>query len=161
MGILNNKEHFLHEHLTFIESVGINGKDGGFNKFLTDLGISNKGENWEIDHSTVDWNKSENHYQFFFDYENNELEIMDWLKKSELSKSEFLYTWLDWNDPIVKVKTADFIHNWNEFYIASVEGMILTTIDGKNYMEFTDDWKYHLNSNFEIKPNTKKIKTSC
>jgi hypothetical protein len=156
MRILTNKKHFLHEHLTFIESVGINGKDGGFNKFLTDLGISNKGENWEIDHSTIDWNKSENHYQFFFDYENNELEIMDWLKKSELSKSEFLYTWLDWNDPIVKVKTADFIQNWNEFYIASVEGMILTTIDGKNFMEFTDDWKYHLNSNFEIKPNTKK-----
>jgi hypothetical protein len=44
MGILTNKKHFLHEHLTFIESIGIDGKDGGFKKFLNELGISNNGE---------------------------------------------------------------------------------------------------------------------
>jgi len=156
MGILTNKKHFLHEHLTFIESTGIDGKNGGFNKFLIDLGISNNENCWDIDHSTVDWNKTENHHQFFFDFADNESVIMDWLNKSDLSKSEFLYTWLDWDDPIIKIKTTDFINNWEEFYIASVEGMILTTTDGTKYMEFTDDWKYHLNSNFEIKPNTKK-----
>lgn len=155
MGILTNKKHFLHDCLTFIESMDIDGKDGGFDKFLTELGISNKGENWGIDHSTIDWNKSENQYQFFFDFENNETAITNWLEKSQLSKSKFLYTWLDWDDPIIKVKTSDFIENWNDFYIASVEGMVLTTVDGKNYMEFTDDWKYNLNSNFEIKRNTK------
>ena len=158
MGILNNKKHFLHEHLTFIESVGIHGKHNGFRNFLTELGISNNGENWEIDHSTIDWSKIKNHYQFFFDFENKELEVMNWLNKSELSTFDYLYTWLDWSDPIIKIKTADFIKNWEEFYIASVEGMILTTTDGTRYLEFTDDWKYHLNSNFEIKPNSKKQK---
>ncbi|WP_431124698.1 hypothetical protein [Flagellimonas flava] len=154
MGIFKNKKHFLHEHLTFIESIGIDGKSGGLNKFLSGLGISNSGKNWDIDHSTIDWCKTENHHQFFFDYENNESEIRDWLNKSDLSKSEFLYTWLDWDDPIIKIKTKDFIENWEVFYAASVQGMILTTIDGSKHLEFTDDWKYHLNSNFEIKPNT-------
>ena len=156
MGILTNKEHFLHKYLTFIESTGIEGKDNGFDKFLTGLGIKNKGDSWDIDHSTIDWNKTDNHHQFFFDYADNELEIIDWLNKSDLLNYEFLYTWLDWNDPIIKVKTADFIKNWEWFYIASVEGMILTSVDGKKYIEFTDDWKHHLNSNFEIKPKTKK-----
>jgi len=156
MNIFKNKKHFLHEHLTFLESTGIDGRDGGFNKFLTKLGISNSGENWDEDHSSVDWNKAEKHYQFFFDYVNNEAEIREWLNKSELSKSEFLFTWLDWNDPIIKIRTSDFIKNWEEFYTASVEGTIFTTIDGKYYLEFTDDWKYHLNSNFEIKPKTEK-----
>lgn len=156
MAIFDNKKHFLHEHLTFLESTGIDGKNGGFKKFLTKLGINNSGENWNEDHSTVDWNRAENHFQFFFDYVDNETEISTWLDKSELSKSEFLYTWLDWNDPIIKIRTLDFIKNWEEFYIASVEGFILTTLDGTKYLEFTDDWKYHLNSNFEIKPNSEK-----
>ncbi|WP_296386054.1 hypothetical protein [Winogradskyella sp.] len=156
MTIFTNKKHFLHQHLTFIESTGKDGKDSKFNKFLTDLGVSNNGNCWDIDHSTIDWNKTGNHYQFFFDYVDNESEITDWLGKSDLSKYEFLYTWLDWNDPIVKIKTVDFINSWGEFYMASVEGMILTTIDGAKYMEFTDDWKFHLNSNFEIKPNSLK-----
>ncbi|MGJ8734597.1 MAG: hypothetical protein ACSHW4_15685 [Cellulophaga sp.] len=156
MNIFDNKKHFLHEHLTFLESTGIEGKDGGFNKFLTKLGINNSRENWTDDHSTVDWNKVEKHFQFFFDYADNETEIRNWLNKSELSKSEFSYTWLDWNDPIIKVRTSDFIKNWEEFYVASVEGFILATLDGTKYLEFTDDWKYHLNSNFEIKPNSEK-----
>ena len=156
MGVFTNKRHFLRKNLTFIESLGIEGKNGGFNRFLFDLGISNNGEHWKVDHSIIDWNRLENHYQFFFDFENNELKISNWLKNSQLAKYKFLYTWLDWNDPIIKIKTSDFIQNWNEFYIASIEGMVLTTTDGKKYMEFTDDWKYNLNSNFEIKTNTKK-----
>ena len=139
-----------------MESTGIYGKDGGFNRFLTKLGISNAGEYWNEDHSSVDWNKAKKHYRFFFDDIDNEMEITDWLNKSDLSKSEFLFTWLDYNDPIIKIRTCDFINSWEEFYIASVEGTIFTTIDGKFYLEFTDDWNFHLNSNFEIKPNTKQ-----
>lgn len=159
MGIFTNKKHFLHEHLTFMESTEIDGKNAGQHKFLANLGISNHGSCWDIDHSTVDWDTTENHHQFFFDYVHNETEITEWLNKSELSKSEFLYTWLDWDDPIIKIKTIDFINNWEEFYIASVQGMVLATTDGKYYLEFTDDWKYHLNSNFEIKPSSLHTKT--
>jgi len=157
MTFFSNEKHFLHEHLTFLESTGGDGKDGKFAKFLADHGISATGECWDIDHSTIDWNKIENHFQFWFDYEGNEEEIKSWLRQSELKNYEFLFTWLAWDDPIIKIKTSDFIDSWEEFNIASGwEGLILTTEDGKLFLEFTDDWKYHLNSNFEIKSGTSK-----
>ena len=155
MSVLENNKHFLHEHISFIESTSIEGKCGGYNRFLTNLGVKCEGRYWEKDHSVIDWHEKENHYQFFFDYENNEEEIKEYLRGSDLSKSEFLYTWLDYNDPIIKIKTIDFIENWEEFYISSIEGLVLVSIDGSKFLEFTDDWKYNLNSNFEIKPNTK------
>ncbi|MEM9681128.1 MAG: hypothetical protein AAF901_12470 [Bacteroidota bacterium] len=155
MGIFTNKKHFLHECLTFAESTGIHGKEGGFNKFLNGLGISNGGESWQVDHSIIDWNKITNHHQFFFNYDNNEPEITELLSKSDLANFDFLYTWLDFDDPIIKISTSNFIENWEEFYTASVEGMVLVTVDGRRFLEFTDDWKFHLNSNFEIKPDSK------
>jgi len=157
MSIINNKKHFLHEHLTFIESYGQEGGNGGFENLLKQLGIKVGGKSWDDDHSTIDWNLADNHFQFFFDYENNETEIKNWLKKSPISDYKKLLTWLSGDDPIVRVKTTDFIESWQEFNVAGGwEGLILTTEDGKYYLEFTDDWKYHLNSNFEIKPGTKK-----
>lgn len=156
MSIFNNKKHFLHKHLTFIESTGVQGKDGGLTQFLTSLGIPNTGTHWDIDHATVDWNIVNPHYQFFFDYENNQQEITNWLQNSKLATYEYLYTWLDWDDPIIKIKTVDFIKNWEAFYMASVEGMVVTTIDGSKFLEFTDDWKYLLHSNFQIQSNTLK-----
>lgn len=157
MSIINNKKHFLHEHLTFLESVGKDGKNGGFINLLKELGIKTNGKNKNDDNSTINWSMTENHFQFFFDYENNEEEIKMWLKKSPLTEYKTLLTWLSWEDPIIRVKTADFIENWEEFNIAGGwEGIILTTEDGKYFLEFTDDWKYNLNSNFEIKPGTRK-----
>jgi len=156
MSIFTNKEHFLHEDLGTIESTGQYGKEGGFSKFLTKMSIPNNGDYWDIDHSSIDWNRLKNHYQFHFHYLGNESEITQMLKASKISKTEYLFTWLDWNDPIIKIKTSDFIRKWEEIYIASVEGMILISEDGNYIMEFTDDWKYHLNSNFEIKTNTIK-----
>ncbi len=153
MGIITNKNHFLHKYLKFIESIEIEGKNGGFELYLNNLNISISGQNWDEDHSTIDWKKHSKFYSFYFDYEGNE-EITDWLKKSKLSEYDYIYTWLDWNDPIIKIKTIDFFENWEWIYIASIEGMILTTFDGNFYLEFTDDYKYNLNSNFEIKPNS-------
>lgn len=159
MTFYNNKKHFLHEHLTFLESLGREGKNGGFPDFLEEIGIKTGGDNWNLDHSTIDWNKVENHYQFFFDYEGNENEITEWLNQSPISNYDTMLTWLSWDDPIIRVKTRDFIENWEEFNIArGWQGLILITEDGKHFLEFTDDWKYHLNSNFEIKPGTRKNK---
>lgn len=159
MTFYDNKKHFLHDHLTFLESIGQQGKDGGFTDYLKSIGIKVSGRNWDLDHSEIDWTEIDNHYQFFFDYEGNENEIKEWLKKSPISDYDTLLTWLSWDDPIIRIKTKDFIENWEEFNIAGGwEGIILTTEDGKYFLEFTDDWKYHLNSNFEIKPRTKKEK---
>lgn len=155
MKIFETKNFFLKDFKE-IYSTKIEGKDCGFQNFLNNLKIKNSDENWNEDHSQVDWNVMENHYQFFFDYENNEVEISDWLMKSELSKYEFVYTWLNFEDPIIMIKTSEFIKNWENVYMASIEGMILTTFDGKLVLEFTDDFKFNLNSNFEIKPKSKK-----
>jgi hypothetical protein len=157
MTFYNNKKHFLHDHLTFLEPLGQLGKDGGFADHLKRIGIKISGKNWDIDHSTIDWTDIDNHHQFFFNYEGNEKEIKEWLSQSLISEYDTVLTWLSWDDPIIRVKTKEFIENWEEFNITGGwEGIILTTEDGKCFLEFTDDWKYHLNSNFEIKPGTKK-----
>lgn len=159
MTFYDDRKHFLHKHLTFLESLEREGKNGGFRDLLEELGIKTGGESWNYDHSTIDWTKIENHYQFFFDYQGNEIEIKEWLKQSPISDYDTLLTWLSWGDPIIRVKTNDFIANWEEFNIASGwEGLIMTTEDGKYFLEFTDDWKHNLNSNFEIKPGTKREK---
>lgn len=81
MSIIKNKKHFLHNQLSPIISIEIEGKNGGFESFLNELNIQNSGKNWNEDHSQVDWSEIENHYQFNFDYIDNENEITNWLKK--------------------------------------------------------------------------------
>jgi hypothetical protein len=157
MSILTNKKHFLHKHLTKIESLGRKGKNNEFVHFLKELGVKTGAENRNEDNSLVDWNKMDNHFQFFFDYEGNKNEITQWLKESVIGKYSTLLTWLSWEDPIIRVKTSEFIENWEKFNIATGwQGLVLITEDGKFVLEFTDDWKYNLNSNFEIKPGSKK-----
>jgi len=153
MKFFNNKKHFLHKHLSFLEAYSEEESIGGFTDLLNNLGIKTGGESWNLDHSTIDWSQIENHFQFFFNYARNEAEIRSWLVKSPLSNYKTLLTWLSFEDPIVRVKTTDFFDNWQEFNAAcGWQGLILTTEDGKYFLEFTDDWKFHLNSNFEIKP---------
>lgn len=148
----NNKSHFLHNLLSFVESTGIDGANG-YEKFLRQKGIPVSGQYYDIDHSIIDWGLVKNHYQFYFDYIGNENEIKNWLTQSELNKYEYLYTYTAWGDPIIKIKKIDFIDNWEEFNIAAGwEGLILLTENAELFLELTDDWKHHLNSNFKIHP---------
>lgn len=150
MAFFSNPKHFLHEHLTFLESTSIFGKTE-FIKWLHSKGINTGGSSWSMDHSTIDWDKTDPHFQFYFDYVGAEVEIAQWLNQSALVQYEFLFTLLDGADPMVKIKTRDFIAHWEEFRLATGgEGLILATEDGKLFLEFTDDWKHHLNSNFSI-----------
>lgn len=156
MAFYDNKNHFLHKHLTFLESIGRQGKNDGFSLLLKEIGIEANGIDWNIDHSTIDWTDTENFHQFFFDYEGNTDQIKKWLWDSPISNYDTLYTWLSWEDPIIKVKVKDFIEHWDDFNLATGwQGLIISTVDGKFFLEFTDDWKYHLNSNFQIKPNSR------
>ena len=151
MSFYNNPEHFLHKKLNHLESIGIEGKGDGFTNYLNEKGIPCEGSYWQKDHSKIDWNKVDNHYQFFFDYIGNENQISEFLRKSIINQYKFLETWISWEDPIVRILTKDFIENWDDFQIAGVDGLVLISEDGKYFLEFTDDWKYHLNSNFVIK----------
>ena len=72
MSIINNKAHFLHQHLKTIEVLPILGKEDGFSNYLTQRGINNTSKHWEKDHSSIDWENKHDTYQFFFDYEGNE-----------------------------------------------------------------------------------------
>lgn len=99
----NNPKHFLHKYLNFLESTGIEGKDNGFEKFFENKGVKfNK--NWVNGTTVIDWSLIEPKFKFFYDFEGGENEIQNWLTKSKLTEFEFVYTWFDYNDPIVKIK---------------------------------------------------------
>lgn len=152
MSFYNNKEHFLHTHLTFLESSGIQGENDGFENFLLERNIPATGANYMINKTCLDWTKVNPHYKFFYDYEGGEKEIRDWLNKSELSKHKYLFTYLSYGDPVIKVKTSDFINNWEEFNLATGwDGLILTTEKGDFFLEFAESPR-DLHSNFKIKP---------
>jgi hypothetical protein len=55
MTFFNNDKHFLHKHLSFLESTEILGKDGGFTNFLLAKGIQAEETYWDVDHSTISW----------------------------------------------------------------------------------------------------------
>lgn len=148
----NNPKHFLHEHLTFLESTGIDGKDKGFERYLESKGIQCT-KNWDSVRSVIDWTLIQNRFRFFYDYEDGEKEIQNWLANCKLKEFEFLYTWFDYNDPIVKVKTSDFIVHWEEFLIGT-EGLEFITENAELILEFTGSSNYDLWSNFEIKPES-------
>ena len=86
-----------------MESIGILGNDHFIN-LLSNLKFGTSGSYYKTDHSTIDWDKTPNHHQFFFDYEGNEQSIESWLKESELKDHEYLLTRLSWDDPIIKIK---------------------------------------------------------
>lgn len=151
MSFYENPEHFLRKKLTSLESTGIPGRGDEFSRYLTQKGIPTSGSYWPIDHSMIDWDKVDHHHHFTFDYKGNENQIRESLRKSKLTQYKFLETWISWEDPIVRVLTKEFIDNWNDFQIAANDGLVLVSEDGKLFLEFTDDWKYHLNSNFKIK----------
>ncbi len=154
MAVFNNKEHFLYRKLIFLESVSNLDLPEKFDDFLAGMGVDVSSPIINEDNSLINWTATKPHFQFFFDYVGNEEEMKVYLENSEISKHEFLYTWLAIGDPVIKVKTVEFIENWEDFYIASVQGFVAITPDGRYYLEFTDDWKYHLNSNFEIRSGT-------
>ncbi|UKN00186.1 hypothetical protein K6119_10625 [Paracrocinitomix mangrovi] len=145
----NNPKHFLHEHLTFLESTGIEGKNSGFENFFAKKGVQYN-KNWDQERTILDWNGIKK-FQFFYDYEGEENVIREWLRNSELKNFEHLYTWFDYNDPIVKIKTSDLIEYWEEFTIASVEGLAFVSENGEIFLEFTQSPHYFCISNFEIK----------
>ncbi|MBO6536422.1 MAG: hypothetical protein JJ966_09375 [Balneolaceae bacterium] len=148
----SKSQSFLLDKITSIETINIDGSDDGFEKFLKARGIPVSNEYWSIDHSIVNWNQVSPHFQFNFERV-EEIDLSNWLLNSRITDFQFLYTWLNYVEPIIKIRTNDFVSYWQDLNIYSGwEGLVLTTESGELFLEFTDDWKTHLNSNFQIKP---------
>lgn len=102
-----------------------------------------------------DWDRIKPSYNFFFDFDNNEDIIKKQLSESKLKSSSFVYIETLSDIPIIRTRTEYFIANWIDFVAANAgQGSICITDDFKLLMEFTDDFKYYLFSNFIISPNS-------
>jgi hypothetical protein len=99
----------------------------------------------------IDWTVIDPHYSFFFDYEGCEFDITTKMRNSELHLTDSLFVETTSSNNIIKVPTEIFILNWYDFIIANQGfGSIVVSTDFKYCMEFTDDFKYFLFSNFKI-----------
>src|SRR5689334_11360057 len=109
--MLNDKNHFLHK-LVKLEFY----KEGSFFGLLESFGYPLvKTGDLENEYSVIDWNLITEKFSFFYDYEGSENEISDMLKNSELIEKPYLLTYFNSDKEIVKVKTSEFIANWNSF----------------------------------------------
>jgi hypothetical protein len=145
-------QRILLDNFTSIVPLDIYGKENGFAKFLSEKQIPVSNEYWDVDHSFVNWKSVNPLFQFNYDSV-SESELIEWLSKSRLVEHDQIFTWLDNYDSIIQISTAEFIDKWSVLLIyTGWEGMVLTTEKGELFLEFTDDWQTHLNSNFAIKP---------
>lgn len=100
----------------------------------------------------IDWELVEPKYNFFYDYDGNEEEISDLLKKSFLNDYEKIYLDIGCDEPLIEINTDAFIDKWEDFVASNgYSGIFVFTNDGRYFMEFTDDAEYQLYSNFRIK----------
>lgn len=145
-----NKNGFLKSHLNSIEVLSNN-----FPEYIHEICNSynipiNKQSNIK---TLIDWNKILKKSYFLYDYENNEIEISNWLKNSPLTTSYYLIIEFGYNLPIIKVTTDEFVSFWDDFVAASgFSGITCVSDDGRYFMEFTDDSESLLFSNFSINP---------
>jgi len=145
-----SKNGFLKSHLNSIEVLSNNFPEH-FHEICDNYKIPiNKQSNIK---TLISWDKILNRSYLFFDYENNEIEIANWLENSPLRTSNYLTIEFGYNLPIIKVKTEEFINFGDDFVAASgFSGITCISDNGKYFMEFTDDSESLLFSNFSINP---------
>jgi hypothetical protein len=109
----------------------------------------------ENDYNTLfDWKGIKPCYNFFFDFDGNDIAVRDSLRKSQLNSSGFIYIETQSDVPIIKTSKQYFIENWIDFINANTgQGSFCITSDFKLLLEFTDDRKYHVFSNFFVLPS--------
>lgn len=103
------------------------------------------------DNALFDWDAVSSHHVFFYDFPNNEKTIADLFKKSELTKNGDVLIQRQSDLPVIKTGNLYFIENWYDLTRGIVGlGSIVVTENYKLLLEFTDDAKYLLHSNFSI-----------
>lgn len=104
------------------------------------------------DNTRLNWQPIVPCYKFFYDYLGSEHEIGEYLKNSKLMDSKQVLIESRADNPIILTSTDYFIANWYELTESLVGmGCLVVSEDYEYLMEFTDDAKYLLYSNFRIK----------
>lgn len=105
--------------------------------------------------TNIDWFRMPQYYKFFFDKEDWEDTIQEWLKASKLSEVEKILITYGWEEPMIKVPTKLFFEDWEGFFRSTLWETIIFSEDYNLIMEVSRD--YYLHSNFEIKPDSKVV----
>lgn len=108
-------------------------------------------DNYSVDRSgtSINWNLISDYYNFFFDYENSEKQVKDFLKDSDISKSEHLIILYGWNEPVIKIPTKIFLNDWEGFIRSTLWETIIFNENFKLIIEVSRD--FYMHSNFIIK----------
>lgn len=101
--------------------------------------------------SVFDWDKIIPHYKFFYDFENNDVVLPELFAKSKLATAEYLLVETSADLPIIKIRTNYFIENCMDFIDVNLGmGSTIVSSDYQFLIEFTDDRKFMLFSNFLV-----------
>lgn len=101
--------------------------------------------------SWINWSQYPHHYSFYFDFEDNENVIKEWLKSSKLKEYSSVIMEFGFQAPISAIPLDVFIGYWYELVIIAGYESVVLTEDGELFMEFIRK-DYSLKSNFLIKP---------
>lgn len=118
------------------------------------LPLSNDHSGINRKETKIDWKKMSQYYNFSFDKIGIENEVTDCLRKSELSKYDFLIMTYGWKEPVVMIPTLTFFEDWEGFIRSTLYQTIIFSKDYKLIMEISRD--FFLHSNFEIFPSSGK-----
>lgn len=100
-----------------------------------------------------DWGKITPSFSAFYDFENCEKILKEFLLKSKLINSDKVLIETSSTLPIIELSTNYFIEFWDDFVFANGGlGSAVVSTKFDLIMEFTDDRKYFLFSNFKIFP---------
>ncbi|WP_264559110.1 hypothetical protein [Flavobacterium sp. N2270] len=99
----------------------------------------------------LDWSNIDNSFENYYDFINNETIIRNALIKSQLNKFEKLIIHIEYDAKLIRVNTDFFVNNWSKFNACNgFTGFVVFTDDKKIFLEFSDDSKSLLYSNFKI-----------
>ncbi|MEI9921934.1 MAG: hypothetical protein WDO14_24545 [Bacteroidota bacterium] len=101
--------------------------------------------------SWINWSQYSQHHSFYFDFDDNESLVRDWLRNSILRNYPFVVMEFGYQIPTAAIPLDIFIDYWYELVIIAGYESVVLTDDGKLFMEFVRR-DYSLKSNFLIKP---------
>lgn len=145
----------LREAIEYIYIVGCTASSFIKSKFQ-ELNIPEKyNEHFHRGETFIDWEKMPRYYKFFFDVEDGEEIIKEYLKQSNITLSKTLYITYLQEEVVVNIPVPVFFSDWEGFIRSTLYNAIIFSEDYSLIMEISRD--YYLHSNFEIMPDSKVV----